>query len=147
MSRIKLNFWCPDREKMFIWRDNFEEICFAKGQLKPVLNNSVERNWDWYKYDYVPLQYTGIKDKKGKEICEGDIVAYLDSSEPVGYSYKREEFCNFGQAIWDQEYARFDITNREDVDAEDVWDESYLEVIGNIYENPTLLEKMQNQYY
>ena len=71
----------------------------------------------------------------------------MDSSEPVGYSYKREEFCNFGQAIWDQEYARFDITNREDVDAEDVWDESYLEVIGNIYENPTLLEKMQNQYY
>lgn len=86
------------------------------------------------------MQYTGLKDKKGTEIYEGDIVAYLDSGEPIGYSYERDEFMNYGKVIWDEEFARFDITNRNDVDCEDVWEKDFIEVIGNIYENPELLE-------
>ena len=88
------------------------------------------------------LRPTGLKDRNGKEIYEDDIVAYPDSCEPVGYSYERDEFCNFGKVVWVEEYARFDVTNRNDVDSEDVWDPDEIEVIGNIYENPELLDKI-----
>ena len=88
------------------------------------------------------LRPTGLIDRNGKEIYEHDIVAYSDSCESIGYSYERDEFCNYGKVVWVEEYARFDVTNRNDVDSEDVWDPDEIKIIGNIYENPELLDKI-----
>ncbi len=83
-------------------------------------------------HNRVPLQYVGIKDKNGKKIFEGDIVAYQDY-----YRAYEDYFLNKGVVeYWD--YA-FSFSNRETVDMEDIdWDE--VEVIGNIYEHPNLLK-------
>lgn len=88
------------------------------------------------------MQYTGLKDRNGKEIYEGDILRYLDSydcSTESGYDF--EEFMNAGRVVFDNEKARFDITNKNDIGYYD-WIESIsdCEVIGNIYEHPHLLE-------
>lgn len=80
-------------------------------------------------------QWTGLKDKNGVEIYEGDYLSLIDFE--VGREYKGEivfsrgSFCVAIQIKGhDVEVALYETT---EVD-------SLLEVLGNIYENPELLE-------
>jgi hypothetical protein len=77
---------------------------------------------------YELMQYTGLKDKNSKEIYEGDIV--------VWYEYGRKQI---NEIIW--EAPQFYPLSMM-VDCCNGFNEkSGFEVIGNIYENPELLEK------
>ena len=86
-------------------------------------------------FDEVELmQSTGLKDKNGKEIFEGDILAV-----------EADDGVIILKVSWDDEHALFVIKtkkfNEETALAELVDDNSYpFEVIGNIYENLELLE-------
>ncbi|RTK82662.1 YopX family protein [Enterococcus faecalis] len=82
----------------------------------------------------VLMQSTGLKDKNGVEIFEGDIVQYRDGE----YSYlgivKRDCYQFFIDGIEpDDNYDFIDVSNTFD-------GTSSLEVIGNIWDNPELLE-------
>ena len=74
--------------------------------------------------DYILMQYTGLQDKKGKEIYEGDIIKYQDVDRNGDYYVK---IC---PVEWDENNAGFDPLDRYGIIAREC------EVIGNIYENP-----------
>ena len=81
------------------------------------------------------MQSTGLKDKNGNEIFEGDVVQFEDCSEESDFLY-----INTGIIEWCQ--GGFHVTNRDSVLMEDLLDGDSLDVtiIGNIYENRGLLE-------
>ena len=75
------------------------------------------------------MQYTALKDKNGKEIYEGDIVNFKM------YDGQYENYQIIFRA------GEFNAINKDDTNyiSVDIWN-IYGEVIGNIYENPELLE-------
>ena len=80
-------------------------------------------------------QCTGLKDKNGQKIWENDIVGFLDTySTENGHA---EAGC-IGKVVWDDETISFQVTNRLSADSYEVLDECG--VIGNIFDNPELLE-------
>ena len=84
--------------------------------------------------DLVLMQSTGLKDKNGKEIFEGDILACKTDDEVINLN-----------VFWDEEHALFMFEskkyNEQEPLAELVENNTYpFEIIGNIYENPELLE-------
>lgn len=81
-------------------------------------------------------QCTGLEDKNGKLIYENDIVAYWDTySTESGLA---EADC-IGKVVWDDETISFQVTNRLSAESYEVLDEC--SVIGNVFDNPELLEE------
>ena len=107
---------------------------FSDGSTSVPLKFEDKRNGE----DVVLMQSTGLKDKNGKEIFEGDIVQFEDCYTETDFLY-----VNTGIVEWSQ--GSFTITNRDSVEMGDLLDGEFLDVtiIGNVYENPELLEKKE----
>ena len=83
-------------------------------------------------------QYTGLTDKNNKKIFEGDIIdasgTWWDACGPAGHDSPIIE------VKWSDEHCGFDPFANYDCDC-GVYIEAYgVEVIGNIHDNPELLE-------
>lgn len=78
-------------------------------------------------------QYTGLTDKNGKKIFEGDILSgQLDDLFPTEESIYEVVWHDYG----------WHIRNNSGIDTADKeWIRQYFKVIGNIYDNPELLER------
>lgn len=120
------------------WVEGYYVYCRKRHYILPVLNKAIgfdEREDEWVEVDPDTIcQYTGLTDKNGEKIWENDIcdrkekypeiVTYNKGDWQLDYSYalgKEKHFCacNLG----------FYACERECV-----------EVIGNVFDNPELLE-------
>ena len=123
MRTIKFRAFLKDTNKMvkvgaMDWDEEGNLLC---------LNYPKGKDYFGYEDDIILMQYTGFKDKDGKEIYEGDIVEYFG------------ELCKVCW-IFSGFYAR-QINGRGFTELDEfVADTMDIEVVGNIYENPELLE-------
>lgn len=113
-------------------------------------NNSVE----WYNdknkkraafIKEVPtVQCTSLKDKNDKLIYEGDILKY--TSKPTNTQKNNPEYKPFAEnysVVWEDFYTGYNLRSKEKVNCFNLGIMTKdCEVIGNIYENPELLEQL-----
>ncbi|HAA8551795.1 TPA: hypothetical protein RF358_001751 [Listeria monocytogenes] len=89
---------------------------------------------DWYSFDDVVLmQYTGLKDKNGKKIFEGDIV--INSNGQIGYIAFLVQEAGFVVVLKNSDYRLGHRNTNECYERA-----THHKIIGNIHENPELLE-------
>ena len=117
MREIKFRAWNLRDKKMYQNVQECEEYynaCFSS----------------WLKPEFDALmQFTGLKDKDGKEIYEGDILSCENTPFPKLLLI----------VYWDEKRAIFNLRQGENTTTSFLLSENYLyEVIGNIYENANL---------
>ena len=122
MREIKFRIWNSYPKQMNDW-----------GSVKGKFNLNI---FESDLAEYHVMQYTGLKDKNGKEIYEGDIV-FINRGDSLR-SINQEVifnpfvgFCTFRELKGFEEFQHLDLG---------YFGEDRIEVIGNIYENPDLLE-------
>ncbi len=115
MRELKFRIWSEKEKKMFIVKNTFAiydytEKYFESAQI---------------------MQYTGLKDKCGKEIYEGDILDFEINNRQYRVFFNK---CSF-------KIQRTDHLNRNLYLLEDypTWD---MKVVGNIFENPDLVKNI-----
>jgi uncharacterized phage protein (TIGR01671 family) len=114
MREIKFRAWCPANAVMVCFDpDKLAEDIYQQGHLCRLMRGD---------YGDVLMQYTGLKDKSGVEIYEGDIVRnYTGANHAVLYD---DDVAKF-------KWSTHDFTQHT---------AHGHEVVGNIHENPELLE-------
>ncbi len=115
MRKIKFRYWVKSEKDMGFWPGN--------GVLNAKFFEEILKDKDW-----VIMQYTGLDDKNGKGIYEGDIVFVMALKRNLKVIY-REEVCAF-ELFEDVDYRINYFT----------LDNSEMKIIGNVYENPELWE-------
>ena len=137
MREIKFRAWFEGHmyevAKFDWWGDPDQATCdMVRKSLTE--DGNVEEIFEVYLHEVELMQYTGLKDKNGEEIYEGDIVAFEDSDG--GYEYL-DLAVNTGIVEYGE--LRFYFTNLIAVDMDDFYIKDGrcddIEVIGNIYEN------------
>lgn len=118
MREIKFRCWNKEHKKMYEQQDPYviQAVIFGNDY-----NGVVE-----------VMQYIGLKDKNGKEIYEGDILKLFN--DEIGSDIP----CNF---IGEVEYyeSGFFVDNHKDYGCPVFQEIAEWLIIGNIYENPELL--------
>ena len=128
MKEYKFRCWDTENKEMLKVQELDFEDTFYGGRL----SIRTDQYNDYFDIeDMILMQYTGLKDKNGKEIYEGDIVKVFTNKE-----------WRIGKIIYEHSEFTIDVTNNKDLEyGRTSIIENLTEVIGNIYDNPELLEE------
>lgn len=120
---IKFRVWSEKNKKML----EIQKHSFKTGLSMPYGSN-MER------YFGNLMRYTGLKDINEKEIYEGDIVSFYNDEE---YKFKSTNaLVIYDSAAFMLEHKKLGKEYLGEMDIENMC----IKIIGNIYENPELLE-------
>jgi len=115
MDEIKFRLWDKDYKRFYFLALTKDGVIKKMPENEPVGDIAF------------PQQYTSLKDKNGKEMCEGDIIRVPENNaQPISVIEKDVSIDGDGYMISGFHFPFFDT--------------KYVEVIGNIYENPELIE-------
>jgi uncharacterized phage protein (TIGR01671 family) len=132
MREIKFRAWDKKDKRMIVDKQGFIPLIVTNKSVFKLDPTSEKDRWiEIDKNRFELMQYTGLKDKNGKEIYEGDIIK-SNSHKPTTFKIEFIEggFCATQN---DKDYP-LDINHFYPSVG------CMIEVIGNIYENPELLE-------
>ena len=129
MRELEFRAWWKDT-KRFLDCDEWYMTCSGAKYLHYAVMPYKDDN-------FIIEQYTGLKDKNGKKIFEGDIV----SEE---FEYGGEKTKTIWQVRWSDDECAFELHYVSGFEVDDCSlvadDEEDYEVIGNIHKQPELLE-------
>lgn len=124
---IKFRAWHRNKKKFLLAGDlhNLSNV--------PAISHGDHFELDQNNVDY--LQFTGIKDKNGKDVCEADLL--------------KDQYGFLWEVFWTEKSARFILVSRD----EDISPDRYFgdrpevnyEIIGNIFENLSLLSPKKSE--
>lgn len=125
--------------KFRVWDKREAKGSDTKEMLYNAQNHRLWHDFLDYPESYEVMQFTGQHDIKNKEIYEGDIIKW-----DAGYD-------KFSKVVYNEHHCRFFLRGDEEVDVDGFYDKFGMgflhpynyEIIGNIHENPELLEKLK----
>ena len=124
--------------KFRVWLHNDKR--WGEVAVLEVFNSSGKLEYLYQNQDYTIQQYTGLKDKNGKEIYEGDII---ETHPFLLYPSIAE---NYIVIFCDGKFCLSQNKKPEDtLELVHHSDTHILEVIGNIFENPELLKQKDDE--
>jgi uncharacterized phage protein (TIGR01671 family) len=147
MREIKFRAWDKKYKEMIspehLWKCTFY-LCPCNGTFNaygvdPDAPDDKDKEGMGENENLIPMQYTGLKDKNGQEIYEGDIVKYkyCQGTSKLEEGEKYEELVNqveFSHGKFYPVPCFYDC-----YDSFYSFSYQYFEIIGNIYENKELL--------
>lgn len=133
MREIKFRVW--DGAKMITFRNPLKPLIGVKTKGVTFGDPIDGHDYDWSTEKFVEIpdgqlmQYTGLKDRHGVEIYEGDLVQCVyTQGEMAGHPLIEEPRVVEWRESWIDPF-----------DPEMGWQQDRVQVIGNIYEHPELL--------
>lgn len=132
MREIKFRAWDKEKKKMMVvlainmgCKGILGQTCDASIAIE---SSKGYPDYDVFAMDKIELmQYAGLKDSKGKEVYEGDILSNGEGVAIHSVCFINGRFCEFcKKGIYGDG---------------SIMRNGYTEIIGNIYENPELLKE------
>lgn len=118
MRQIKFRVWGPNSKYMWEW----EELQHI--EMRWLVDGEEDSG------DRIIMQSIGLTDKNGKEIYESDII----TADIIEYN----SLMTQGEIVYDNELSMY--SNKNEAGLTPLYKLNNIEIIGNIYENPELLE-------
>lgn len=112
------------------WDREFKKMFSSDSQGMVYFWERIDGDYDGFDI----MRYTGLKDKDGTKIYEGDIVRYQGMVGEIKYVDNRF-----------MPWAYYEREGEYDWDEETLWWGGTSKIIGNIHENAKLLPKEQNE--
>ena len=140
MKEILFRGRCVGEDDVYAWADGcyvYLIDSYKKRETHRIYTGYAESDCgvfygDWYEVDPKTVgQFTGLFDKNGERIFEGDILDHI---------IQKDVLTNRGVVVWDGENARWALQLNTMKPCFYMHNPETVEIIGNIHDNPELME-------